>query len=467
MDCSAERLVVSEKTYRAWRPDQAWLLPPSPRDWLPEGHLVYFLMDAVRELDISAITAHYERELRGFPPFHPRMMLTLLIFNYATGTRSSRKIMTRCEQDVACRVIVGEDLPEFHAISEFRRRHLAAFEQLFVEVLKMASASGLLKVGRLALDGTKIKANASRDGLVSNRAMSYDRMQTEEARLQQEIGELLAQAESEDQAEDAQHGTNRRGDELPDELQRRESRLKKIREAKAALEEEARAKAAAEHEAKNAARAAEGQEPQSINLDEIKPEPKAQRNFTDPDSKIMKASNKGWDPCGNAQVLVDESQLIIAADVTPQANDVRQVAPLLEQMEANFQAAEITQRPKDFVADAGYYSDDNTQCVRSHDMVPYIPTQRLKHHEELPPVPRGRIPRSLTPKQRMARTLRTKNGRATYKKRKGQVEPVFGQIKQAGGFRQFALRGIAKMQAEWQLVCLTHNLLKLWRAAPA
>ncbi len=305
--------------------------------------------------------------------------------------------------------------------------------------------------------------NASRHGLVSNRAMSYDRMQTEEARLQQEIGELLAQAESEDQAEDAQHGTHRRGDEL----QRRESRLKKIREAKAALEAEARAKAAAEHEAKNAARAAEGQEPQSVNLDDVKPEPKAQRNFTDPDSKIMKASNKGWDQCGNAQVLVDESQLIIAADVTPQANDVRQVAPLLDQMEANFQAAEITQRPKDFVADAGYYSDDNTQCVRSHDMVPYIATQRLKHHEELPPVPRGRIPRSLTPKQRMARTLRTKNGRATYKKRKGQVEPVFGQIKQAGGFRQFAMRGIAKMQAEWQLVCLTHNLLKLWRAAPA
>ena len=458
----AGRLGVSEKTYRAWRPDQAWLLPPSPKDWLPEGHLVYFLMDAVRELDISSITAHYERELRGYPPFHPRMMLTLLIFNYATGTRSSRKIMSRCEQDVACRVIVGEDTPDFHAISEFRRRHLAAFETLFVEVLRLASASGLLKVGRLALDGTKIKANASR-----HKAMSYDRMQTEEVRLQQEIRELLAQAETEDQSEDAQHGTNRRGDELPDELQRRESRLKKIREAKAALEQEARAKAAAENAAKNVIRAAEGKEPQAINLDEVQPEPKAQRNFTDPDSKIMKASNKGWDQCGNAQALVDESQLIIAADVTPQANDVRQVAPLLDRMEANFQAAEITVRPKDFVADAGYYSDDNTQCVVSHEMVPYIATQRLKHHEELPPVPRGRIPQSLTPKQRMARTLRTKKGRATYKKRKGQVEPVFGQIKQAGGFRQFAMRGISKMQAEWQLVCLTHNLLKLWRAAPA
>ena len=453
---------MSEKTYRAWQPDQAWLLPPSPKDWLPEGHLVYFLMDAVRELDIGAITAHYERELRGYPPFHPRMMLTLLIFNYATGTRSSRKIMARCEQDVACRVIVGEDTPDFRAISEFRRRHIAAFETLFVEVLKLASASGLLKLGRLALDGTKIKANASR-----HKAMSYDRMQTEEIRLQQEIRDLLAEAEAEDQADDAQHGANRRGDELPDELHRRESRLKKIREAKAALEAEARDRASAENESKNAARVAEGKEPKQVDLDQVRPEPKAQRNFTDPDSRIMPASNKGWDQCGNAQVLVDESQLILAADVTQQANDVQQVAPLLDRMEANLQAAEIVERPREFVADTGYYSDDNTQCVITHEMVPYIATQRLKHHEELPPVPRGRIPKSLTPKQRMARTLRTKKGRETYKKRKGQVEPVFGQIKQAGGFRQFAMRGLDKIKAEWQLVCLTHNLLKLWRAAPA
>ena len=286
---------MSEKTYRAWQPDQVWLLPPSPRDWLPEGHLVYFLMDAVRELDIGTITAHYERELRGHAPAvgdntGPWMMLALLIFNYATGTRSSRKIMARCEQEVACRMIVGEDTPDFHAISEFRRQHVAAFETLFVEVLKLASASGLLKVGRLALDGTKIKANASR-----HKAMSYDRMQTEEVRLQQEIRELLAQAEAEDQADDAQHGANRRGDELPGELHRRESRLKKIREAKAALEAEARAKAAADNAAKNAVRAAEGKEPKTINLEEVTPEAKAQRNFTDPDSRIMLASNKGWD----------------------------------------------------------------------------------------------------------------------------------------------------------------------------
>ena len=414
----AGRLDVSEKTYRAWQPDQAWLLPPSPQDWLPDGHLVYFLMDAVRELDIGAITAYYERELRGYPPFHPRMMLTLLIFNYATGTRSSRKIMSRCEQDVACRVIVGEDTPDFHAISEFRRRHLAAFEALFVEVLKLASASGLLKVGRLALDGTKIKANASR-----HKAMSYDRMQTEEVRLQQEIRDLLAQAEAEDQADDAQHGANRRGDELPDELHRRESRLKKIREAKAALEAEARDRASAENESKNAARVAVGKEPKQVDLDQVRPEPKAQRNFTDPDSRIMPTSNKGWDQCGNAQVLVDESQLILAADVTQHTNDMRQVAPLLDRLESNLQAAEIAERPREFVADTGYYSEDNAERVRSHGMVPYIATQRLKHHEELPPVPRGRIPKSLTPKQRMARTLRTQKGRETYKKRKGQVEP--------------------------------------------
>ncbi len=448
--------------YRPWRPEQAWLLPPPPREWLPEGYLVDFLRDAVRELDISAITAHDERELRGSPPFHPRMLLTLPIFNSATGTRSSRRIMPRCAQDVACRVIVGEDVPDFRAISEFRRRHLGAFETLFVEVLKLAAASGLLKPGRIALDGTKIQANASR-----RKALSYDRLPTEEVRLQTEIRELPAQAEAEDQAEDAQHGANRRGDELPAELQRRESRLKRIREAKAALAAESRAQAAAENAAQNAERAAAGKALEPIDLDAVKPDPQAQDNFTDPDSRIMKASNKGWDQCGNAQVLVDEAQLILAADVTQQARDVQQVEPLLEQRAANLVDAEVTERPHTLVADAGYYRDANTQCVKSHDITPDLATQRLQHHEELPPAPRGRIPNGLSPQQRMARSLRTKTGRATYKTRKGPVEPVFGQIKQGGGFRQFALRGLAQMQAEWPLVCLTHNLLKLFRHATA
>ena len=238
------------------------------------------------------------------------------------------------------------------------------------------------------------------------------------------------------------------------------------------MEEAARAKAAAENAEQNLAREAAGKEPKPSNLDEVKPDPKAQYNFTDPDSRIMKSSNKGWDQCGNAQALVDESQLIVAAKVTQQANDVQQVTPLLDTLEDNFAAADITDRPQDFVADAGYYSDSNASDVRSRDMTPYIATQRLKHHEELPPVPRGRIPQWLSPTQRMARTLRTKQGRKIYQKRKGQIEPALffkkptrGQIKQAIGFRQFSLRGLQKMNAEWQLVCLTHNLLKLWRAA--
>lgn len=446
---------MGEKVYREWNPEQTWLLPPSPRDWVPEGHLVLFLLDAVRVLDISSITAHYERELRGYPPYHPRMMLTLLIYCYSTGTYSSRRIMRRCEEDVTCRIIVGEDVPDFRAISEFRRRHLAQFQVLFVEVLKLCAAAGLLQVGRLALDGTKIKANASR-----HKAMSYDRMQTEVPRLQQEIAELLSQAEESDHSEDRDHGGDQRGDELPAELRRRETRLAKILEAKAALEAEARAAAVAE----NAACAAEGRAPKHADPQAVLPEPKAQRNFTDPESKIMLASNKGWDQCGNAQVIVTESQVIVAAAVTNQANDVQQVIPLVAATTANLQAAEIAAVPKELLADAGYFSEKNVAAVESAEIEPFIATQRLKHHEEIPAAPQGRIPNNLTPKQRMARKLRTKRGRKTYKQRKAMVEPVFGQIKQARGFRQFLTRGLQKMQAEWQLICLTHNLLKAWRS---
>lgn len=445
---------MGEKVYREWNPEQSWLLPPSPRDWVPEGHLVLFLLDAVRVLDISSITAHYERELRGYPPFHPRMMLTLLIYCYATGTYSSRRIMRRCEEDVTCRVIVGEDVPDFRAISEFRRRHRKQFQVLFVEVLKLCSAAGLIQVGKLALDGTKIKANASR-----HKAMSYDRMQTEEQRLRQEIAELMSQAEQADQSDDQQHGSDRRGDELPPELQRRESRLAKILEAKSALEAEARAAATAE----NAACAAEGRPPRHADPDSVLPNPKAQRNFTDPESKIMKVSNKGWDQCGNAQVIVTETQIIVAADVTNQANDVQQVVPLVAATVSNLQAVDVSVTGGDLLADAGYFSASNVAAAEDAGLAPFIATQRLKHHEEVPQAPRGRIPRDQTPKQRMARKLRTKRGRTTYKRRKAMVEPVFGLIKQARGFRQFLTRGLEKMKAEWQLICLTHNLLKVWR----
>src|SRR5215203_3372272 len=299
------------KTYRDWSTDQAYLFPPAPHDWLPEGDLVYFLLDTVATLDLAPIFAHDERELRGQPPFHPRMMVALLLYGYATGTRSSRKIMRRCHVDVACRVIVGEDVPDFRTISDFREIHLARLEALFVEVLKLCALAGLAKVGTIALDGTKVKANASR-----HKAMSYDRMKAEEERLGQEIAKLLADAQAADEAEDRQHGPDRHGDELPDELARRQSRLARI-------------------------------------------------NFTDPESRIMMASNKGWDQCGNAQAVANEHQIILAADVTDQANDVLQVVPMVDQARANLDAAGVGRAIGAAVIDSGYYSEANTAALEA------------------------------------------------------------------------------------------------------
>ena len=444
------------KTYREWVPDQTYMFPPSPRDWLPETDLVYFLIDTVATLDLTPIFAHYERELRGQPPFHPRMMVTLLLYCYATGTRSSRKIMRRCRTDVACRIIVGEDVPDFRTISEFRRIHLARLEGLFIDVLKLCALAGLTRVGTIALDGTKIKANASR-----HKAMSYDRMKEEEKRLKEEIAGLLAEAEATDAAEDEAHGRDRSGDELPDELKRRESRLAKILEAKALLQERARAEAAEEA----ARRQAEGKGPPTKPPTEAVPEPKDQINFTDPESRIMKVSNKGWDQCGNAQAVANEDQIILAADVTDQANDKRQAVPMVDQTLENLEAAGVEQSIGAAVIDSGYYSEANTSALEQRSVDPHIATERLKHNEEIPPVPHGRIPKNLSAKQRMARKLRTKKGRVVYAKRKGIIEPIFGQMKQVLGFRQFSMRGLAAMRGEWRLMCTVHNLLKLWRHA--
>ena len=445
------------RTFREWNPDQSWLFPPSPQDWLPDGHLGYFLMDVSEQLDLSPIMKKYDSEKGGKPPYHPRMMLVLLLYSYCIGVFSSRKIVARCETDVAFRVIVGDNIPDFRTISEYRRRHLEQFQHLFVEVLRLCRESGLLKVGRLALDGTKIKANASR-----HKAMSYDRMLAEEKRLQAEIDELLKQAQAADDAEDAELGRDHRGDELPDELRRRESRLLKIREAKAALEQQARDKAAAEA----AIREAEGKPPAKTDPQDAVPDPKAQRNFTDPESKIMKTSSKGWDQCGNAQAVVNENQIIVAADVTDQANDVRQVNPMLDQTITNINQAGVTENIKAFTADAGYFSEANVEVLEQHERVDeaYIATGRLKHHERVAPAPTGRIPAGLSVKEKMARKLRTKKGRAEYARRKAMAEPPFGQIKHCRGFRQFLLRSMEKMKAEWNLVTLTHNLLKLFRS---
>jgi hypothetical protein len=314
--------------------------------------------------------------------------------------------------------------------------------------------AGLTRVGTIALDGTKIKANASR-----HKAMSNDRMKEEEKRLKEEISRLLAEAEATDAAEDVVHGRDRSGDELPDELKRRESRLAKILEAKALLEERARAEAAEEA----ARRQVEGKGPPAEPPAEAVPEPKDQINFTDPESRIMKTSNKGWDQCGNAQAVANENQIILAADVTDQANDKRQAVPMVDQTLENLKAAGVGQPIGAAVIDSGYYSEANTAALEKRGINPHIATERLKHNEEIPPVPRGRIPQNLSAKQRMARKLRTKKGREVYAKRKGIIEPIFGQLKQVLGFRQFLLRGLAAMRGEWRLMCTVHNLLKLWR----
>jgi transposase len=442
------------KTFRPWNPEQAFLFPPAPRDWLPEGHLVYFLLDVVPQMNLQPILQSYEAEERGQPPFHPVMLLTLLLFGYATGTISSRRLMARCETDVAFRVIVGEDIPDFRTISDFRKRHWTALKGLFVEVLKLCARAGLAKVGRIVIDGSKIKANASR-----HKAMSYDYMLKEEQRLHKEIDELLAQATAIDQEEDKTYGRDRRGDELTEELARRETRLKKIQEAKAVLEAEAREQARAEE----AQRQEQGKPPSGKDPEQAQPEPKAQYNFTDPESHIMKVSNKGWDQCGNAEIVVNEHQIILAADVTAETNDKKQVKPMLKQLQENLAAAGVTEKVREMTADSGFFSEENVAFVEGLDIEPFMATERLKHHEEIPPAPRGRCPQKLTAKQRMARRLRTKRGRQIYARRKGTVEPVFGQIKEGRGFRQFRLRGMKKMRAEWQLVSLTHNLLKLWR----
>jgi transposase len=452
------------KTYRPWNPDQHWLLPPSPKDWLPEGDLVYFVLDVVRQLELAVITGYYERSDRGFPPYHPRMMVTLLLYSYCNGVFSSRRIQQRGERDAAYRVIVGADVPDFRTISDFRKIHLKALSGLFLQVLGLCREAGLVKLGHVSLDGTKIKASASR-----HKAMSYGRMKEEEQRLREEIDALLGQAEKVDAEEDQKFGP-RRGDELPEELARRASRLKKIQQAKAALE--ARAKAKAEAEARKA-RAQAPQIPPEEPLGQKGPAPavpedKAQYNFTDPTSSIMKANNKGWDQCGNAQAVVEGSnQVIVAADVTAEANDKRQVQPMMGQAIENIRKTGAQEKIRSGSMDSGYFSEENIGWLEDHEIDGYVATERIKHHERVPEVPRGRPPADLTAKEKMARKLRTKKGRATYAKRKTIVEPVFGQIKRCRGFVQFLLRGIEKMRGEWSLVCLTHNLLKLFRSQTA
>jgi len=436
-----------EKTYRPYDPDQLLLLPPSLRDWLPEDHLVYFLSALVDQLDLAAITQLYKGELRGYPPYHPRMMTKLLLYAYTVGIPSSRKIAQRCQEDVAFRVLTANNTPDFRTISDFRKRHLAALQALFVQVLRCCQRAGLVKLGTIALDGTKVRANASK-----HKAMSYGRMQTEVPRLEAEVRELLAQAEATDAAEDARYGADRRGDELPAELARRETRLATIRAAMAALEAEARAAAPAEPPPRR--RGSPPQPPPGT------PPPTAQRNFTDPDSRIMRDADKAFVQAYNAQVAVEGShQVIVACAVTNQAADAPHALPLVDAVRAN-----TRRRPRRVLGDAGYWSEANAAALAARGIDPFLATEKRKHSTPPPPPPRGRIPQALGPRERMRRKLQTKGGRALYARRKAIVEPVFGLIKRARGFRQFLLRGLAKAYGEWALICTGHNLLKLYRS---
>jgi transposase len=430
------------KSYRPYYPDEDLLLPPSLREWLPENHLAYFVSDVVDQLDLSAMDAVYGSEKRGQPPYDPRMMTKLLVYGYCVGVFSSRRIEKRLREDIAFRVLAADNQPNFRTIADFRKIHLATLERLFEQVLKIALEAGAMKIGRVALDGTKIKANASK-----HKAMSYGRMREKEKDLRSQVKDLLAQAEAADADEDARHGRDQRGDELPEELARRETRLKKIREAKRALEERAREKAAAEGEA----------------AEQAKPKDKDQYNFTDPESRIMMGADgilQGY----NAQAAVEpDLQLIVGQSVTAASNDKQQLVPLLETIEQ-----QSGQRPTEVLADSGYCSEKNLEALESADrpeqrMEGYIATERLQHDEYKQPCPKGPLPKNATRVDRMRRKLKTKAGKAVYAARKTIVEPVFGQIKQARGFRQFLLRGLDKVRGEWSLVCLTHNVLKLYR----
>jgi transposase len=462
------------KNYRAWDAQQCGQERVSPREVLPEDDLVFFLLDLMPKIDLTAFHQYYAGELRGQPPYDVTMMVTLLVYAYCVGVRSSRKMAAACERNLAFRAIVGAEPPDFRTISDFRKLHLAAFEKLFVEVLRLAGELGMVKLGNLATDGTKMGANASR-----HKAMSYAYMSKESARLQAEIKELLQQAEQMDAEEDAALGS-RRGDELPEELKRRHQRLAKIEEAKARLETEATAEAAAEQRRRDAAQAqrqAEGRKRRGKEPARVDPTPKAkaQTNFTDPEAKIMKQSNKGFDYSFNAQAVVDgEAQIIVAARVTTQANDKQQAVPMAQAALENLAAAGIDKpkeangepKPIPNTADSGYFSEKAVDGLEKMGMDPHLATGRQKHHEAPVPTPPAKTSAPSAPadaKEKMQQKLRSAAGKALYAARKHIVEPVFGQIKGVRGIRKFLLRGLEKVCAEWDLICLTHNLLKIWR----
>jgi transposase len=432
-------MFVTAKTFRRFDPDQTLLMPPSLDEWLPQDHLARFVAELVDEvLDLSAVYDDYT-EVRGYPPYDPRLMLRLLIYGYATGVRSSRAIERKCIDDVAFRFLAADQAPDFRSIARFRRRHLDALADLFTQSLRLAQRLGMVKLGRVALDGTKLQANASK-----HKAMSHARLVDKEAQVEAEIAELeaavaalLADAKAVDAAEDARYGVDGKDADLPAELDRREKRLARLQAARAQIEAEAAARA------RSKAEEAEGRRQQRAGTDDAqaindageaaalraRPKPKAQANFTDPDSRIMKNSQGAYVQAYNAQAVVDDThQIITAADITTCASDALSYTTMLDQSAVNTGA-----HPRHALVDAGYCSEANLEAAAKrqaeHGTQTFMATGRLRHDEQVTPTPRGRIPAGATLKQRMARTLRTKPGRAAYSRRKAIVEPIFGQIR--------------------------------------
>lgn len=475
-------LLMAERVFRPYDPNQPLPLPADLRQWLPTDHTVYLVSDIVDQLDLSPITSVYDQgDGGGNPPYHPVLLTKLLFYAYSQGVVSSRLIARKTYEDVAFRVLCADQHPDFRTISDFRERHLAALVPLFKQVVRLAGRLGLVKLEHVAQDGSKILANASK-----HRAMSYARMKQAEERLGKEIQALLKAARAADEAEDAEFGRERTGDELPEdlsgEISRRERRLTTIREAKEALEREAREEAErvrAADEAERARRAEAGERKKSgkrPNPSEL-PKEDAQRNFTDPDSRIMKNSDKAFVQAYNAQVAVDASghQIIVGCAVTNQSADAPHLEPMVEQVQETTEG-----KPREWSSDAGYFSADNVAVLESQGIEAFIPPDRQRHSQQPLPARVARVlevaglePPAVTEgvpadeamvKAEMRAKLRTEAGRAAYAKRKQTVEPVFGQMKERRGLRRFLLRGLTKVSGEWTLWCLTHNLGKIVQA---
>lgn len=437
------------KTFRAWDVDQGWLLPPSVHDFVPAGHLAHFVRETVREgLDLSAILGSYD-EARGYPPYHPGMMVALLLYGYSRGVYSSRRLAQACEERMDFIAVTGLNKPDFRTIAEFRRRHLKALSDLFVQVLKLCQSAGLVKLGHVAVDGTKLKANASR-----HKAMSYGRMRTAEPKLAAEVAAWLKTAEAQDRAEDAEHGADHRGDETPDWMADKQQRLERIRAAKAQLEAEAKIDPSdidPDGPGPSSGMQERGQRKTAKNGG---PPDKAQRNFTDPDSRIQ-PTRDGFIAGYNGQIAVDAAhQVIVAQRLATNPADYAALVPLVDQAKAN-----LGRKLKEVSGDTGFATEANLTAMAERRVRAYLAPGRSKHGSDhsVAQKPFKNSPRMAA----MAQTLKRAGRRSRYRLRKQVVEPVFGHIKHARGFRQFLLRGLDKARAEWALICTVHNLLKL------